>query len=341
MLFWDFKRNLGSVALMLTMARKHGMDAPALLKGSGIALAQLSDPATEILAAQELRVASNLMHRLGSDEANPGIQLGLNYHASTFGIWGYGMLSSATVADAQSLALRFLTLSFVFTLVSFHEDASTASFVYGEPDLNPKLVDFIVQRDLAATGLILQELIGPDFRATRVALRAQRPSKSPMHRLFGADIEYGAAINTLSFDRQLMSRTLPMANPITAAMCEQMAKQLVDQRRKHASTRNVVTQYLRIPGRTLPNLATMAALLHTSTRTLKRRLNEEHTDFSTLLTEARRELAEEMLAEDSLTLHEITERLGYGDLSTFSQAFKRWTGQPPGTWRRSLASKGE
>ena len=39
-------------------------------------------------------------------------------------------------------------------------------------------------------------------------------------------------------------------------------------------------------------------------------------------------------AHQSLT--EVAERLGFSDLSSFSQAFKRWYGVPPGTCRSDL-----
>jgi AraC-like DNA-binding protein len=108
--------------------------------------------------------------------------------------------------------------------------------------------------------------------------------------------------------------------------------------------------------RTQPNLRTMAALVadrlpsllpesatietaaqafHMSGRTLQRRLEQDGTTFSDVLDGVRHELARRWLADPALALGEIAFRLGFSDLATFSRAFKRWTGKPPGMWRRS------
>jgi AraC-like DNA-binding protein len=44
-------------------------------------------------------------------------------------------------------------------------------------------------------------------------------------------------------------------------------------------------------------------------------------------------MAETLLRESGLALGEIAERLGFADLSTFSQAFKRWYGVAPSAFR--------
>jgi AraC-like DNA-binding protein len=87
----------------------------------------------------------------------------------------------------------------------------------------------------------------------------------------------------------------------------------------------------------LPENASMdavAAALHMSARTLQRRLEEEGTRFSEVLDAARERLARRLLGDHALSLAEVGYRLGFADLATFSRAFKRWTGKPPGAWRR-------
>ena len=52
------------------------------------------------------------------------------------------------------------------------------------------------------------------------------------------------------------------------------------------------------------------------------------------LDEVRQALAEELLATGGLTLEEIAERLGYGEVSNFIHAFKRWKGVAPRRFQR-------
>lgn len=83
------------------------------------------------------------------------------------------------------------------------------------------------------------------------------------------------------------------------------------------------------------DVADAARAMHMSPRTLQRRLEQEQTRFSEVLDRARLAQARRLLADASVTLTDVAFRLGFADLATFSRAFKRWTGVPPGQWRRS------
>jgi AraC-like DNA-binding protein len=81
----------------------------------------------------------------------------------------------------------------------------------------------------------------------------------------------------------------------------------------------LVQHYLTSTDTTPPYRCAMARLIHVSTRTLKRRLQDEGTTFRALLAEARSRSrsAIEMLNDERLSLSEIAERLGFSDLSSF------------------------
>jgi AraC-like DNA-binding protein len=79
----------------------------------------------------------------------------------------------------------------------------------------------------------------------------------------------------------------------------------------------------------------VARAMHMSARTLQRRLEQEQTRFTEVLDRARLDLSRRLLGDPTIALTDIAYRLGFADLATFSRAFKRWTGKPPGQWRRS------
>lgn len=82
-----------------------------------------------------------------------------------------------------------------------------------------------------------------------------------------------------------------------------------------------------------PELAKVARDLGMSERTLQRRITEDGTTFRTLLIEARRELAHQLLAGADASLEEAAYMLGYQDVNAFHRAFKDWEGVSPGEWR--------
>ena len=336
MRFWDFKRNPGSVRLMVDFGREHGLSPDQLIHGSGVSLSQLDDPNVELKSGQELQVINNLL-RLLSDRVHLGLQIGLRYRLSTFGIWGYGLLSSATGTDAMAMAMRFQQLTFIFTRITYHEEGETGVLAFAEPDLKESLSEFLVERDMAAGAEVMHEVFGPDFAISGFTLKArnrQVRTQPPVPSIFGSEPRYGAAVNAIRFDRNYLKKSLPQANPITAAMCMQMCTQLMEKRLTYSSFAAVVQQHLISRDGGPPDLVSVAHRMNTSERTLRRRLRSENVSFSELMSKARRGLAETMLSETDKSLVEIAERLGYSDLSTFSQAFRRWTGMPPGLYRK-------
>nr|WP_294971713.1 AraC family transcriptional regulator [uncultured Pseudomonas sp.] len=75
---------------------------------------------------------------------------------------------------------------------------------------------------------------------------------------------------------------------------------------------------------------------HLTERTAARRLLGHGWRYSELLDEQRRYRAMDLLENPALSLAEITDQLGYGDLQSFSRAFTRWYGTSPGAWRNAL-----
>jgi AraC-like DNA-binding protein len=79
-----------------------------------------------------------------------------------------------------------------------------------------------------------------------------------------------------------------------------------------------------------------AAGVGMSSRTLQRRLRDEGTSFRKVHDNARREIASDLLADPSLSISEVADRLGFGDVSAFDTAFKRWAKRTPRAYRRGI-----
>ncbi|HLA32404.1 MAG TPA: helix-turn-helix transcriptional regulator, partial [Pseudomonas sp.] len=82
-----------------------------------------------------------------------------------------------------------------------------------------------------------------------------------------------------------------------------------------------------------PDLASAAAALHTSGRSLRRHLSSMGTSYQQVLDEVRKRLALQYLSTTHLPLYEIAYLLGFNDPSNFRRAFKKWTGKLPSYYR--------
>lgn len=342
MIYWDFLRGRASVRLMVEFGAERGLNAAAILQGSGLSPAHLDDPKGEITASQELLVAGNLIRLLGGAR-QCGLELGLRYRYSTYGIWGFGVISSATLGEAIERALRFLPLTYAFTEITFSRTPTLAVLTFSADALAADLQRFMVERDLAAASLLMAEMVGPQYAPKRVTFAfehcADGGSGTKPVTIYGVAPQYGAEASQLAFDVSLLQRPLAQANPLTVAMCEDMCEQLLDRRRTKLSTAEIVRQYLMLPGGKPPDIVHLARLLNTSERTLKRRLHQEGTSYREILAGARRALAEDLIRTRQLTLTEVADRLGFSELSSFSQSFKRWSGVAPQTFAKAVSAR--
>ena len=88
------------------------------------------------------------------------------------------------------------------------------------------------------------------------------------------------------------------------------------------------------------DLARLAAAFHVSARTLLRRVRSE-TGASPLamLQQARVEAAKVLLESTGASVAQVTERVGYADVATFSQLFRRLVDMSPAAYRRSVRTQ--
>jgi AraC-like DNA-binding protein len=74
-----------------------------------------------------------------------------------------------------------------------------------------------------------------------------------------------------------------------------------------------------------------------SKRTLARKLSDEGLNFTEVLQQLRRDLAVQYLDDPKLHVSKIAWLLGFHEVSSFTHAFKRWTGKTPSQMRAADA----
>jgi AraC-like DNA-binding protein len=84
-------------------------------------------------------------------------------------------------------------------------------------------------------------------------------------------------------------------------------------------------------------LSVVAQLLSRSEDTVRRHLRVEGSQFSEIKESVRRDRAVYHLQCLKTPINQIAYMLGFSEPSAFNRAFKRWTGQTPGDYRRQVA----
>lgn len=87
---------------------------------------------------------------------------------------------------------------------------------------------------------------------------------------------------------------------------------------------------------TFPTVKDAARNFNISIRTLQEYLKKEKTTYNILFNKARMELSIRYLNNPRFTVAEIAYLLHFSEPSAFQNAFKRWTGLPPGQFRKKM-----
>lgn len=85
-----------------------------------------------------------------------------------------------------------------------------------------------------------------------------------------------------------------------------------------------------------PTLLGLAEEMGLSPSSFRRQLEREGCSFQQIKDEVRRAMAFECLRDSDLSVAEIAEQTGFQEPSAFHRAFKKWTGESPGSYRQRL-----
>lgn len=330
---WDGPRLPASALLLTTLGAEHGLPPEICLARTGLTELQLADPRTSVSGDQELRIIRNLI-AVVDDPAPFAVIAGSRYHLTTHGSWGTAIASSATFADAIEVGARYVDLTWAFSKVTTVRAGTSVQFVFGTDRLPADVADFLALREIASLVTLGMEVGLPPTALRRVGFRiAKPPDLGSFREVFGIEPEFGLAMNVVELDAGALNSPLPQADLHARMLAEEQCRELIQRLRKGGGLAGQVRGVLAANPQHMPDIETVAAAMHLSSRTLRRRLDAEHTSFRALVDEVRERVAEDLLRTTELSVEMIAQRLGYGTTPAFTLAFKRWKGLSPRAFR--------
>ncbi len=332
------KRDINSLRIIYHYALEKGISGEALLRGTGVEVCQLEDSESQVDDEQELHVLQNLLDYL-DDPFWIGVELGLRYQLTSYGIVGYALLSSETLRKASVLGVRYLGLTYAFSDIRLNEQDDSFSLDFNTA-IEGRLGLLVLIRDIWAVSVIYKELFDIGQIPFTLHMCIDEPTyKSDMSRTalkagIGGDIVFGTSRNAYIGESYLLDLPLPKANELTARLCEAQCLELLQKKHIIGELSQQVRGVLLRDGLGV-SMEHVADLLARTTRTLHRQLKEEGTTWRQLRDDTRISLAEELLAQP-IQLDEIADRLGYSDATNFSHSFKRCKGCSPRAYRKGI-----
>jgi AraC-like DNA-binding protein len=258
--------------------------------------------------------------------------MGRHYQSNTLSLLALSAASSETLGEAIQRLIRFMPIfSSQVQLYSVEDDQYLT--LYFQPRGNPHPLH--MEAVMSQCNKIWEGLgIGRASLMLESRLTGEHERNRDLcETLLGNRVRLGAKRMSFRLNRSLLRTPLPNADAFLRkrldASLEDMlsdlpnldfAEQVKQRIRVLVSEREVSEELVATP-------------FNMSPRHLRRKLSETRTTYEKLLDEVRMELAIRLIKEGKLNLGRIAFEPGFLDPSSFTRAFRRWTGMSPTSFR--------
>jgi len=310
-----------------------GLDPEPLFSKHGVNAAKLADANARISYLKTDRIMADAAQLSGD------LFFGLNEAKyllpSQMGPLGFAWLASTSLRSAIQRLQRYINVLHERMQLTVTDNMDSVQvFIHTDvPSANA------YQRDvgyLAALNKMCRFVRGNDWNPALVSVAHPAPADtSRFYEMFRCPVEFNAGQNSLNIDKQQADERLIGANKQLAQLNDHIVVRYLASQSRDDIVNRVKSAILERLGQGSVTETAIAESLHMSTRKLHRKLDSKNTNFKKLLLEIRSELANQYINDITLTLTEISFMLGFSEISSFSRAYKRWTGMSPSEARKS------
>lgn len=316
----------------------YGIDPAPFFEAEGIKISLPINPAERVPASKLHNIAGAALKRI--DDPYSGLRYGQNIHPSHLGALGYGWLASGSLHEGFDRLLRYVRIIDPHVSLKLEEESGDLRVTY--------VLDFDIDNpaigadsQMATLVSMSRMIAGSEFNPKAVHFKHEEPADTGEYfAYFKCPLHFSANGNSLVIAAADLDRPLATGNPQLAMINDQVIIQQLAALDKNDIVNRVKAAIINaLPsGNVSDDL--IADQLHMAPRTMQRRLQDEELTFRAVLTEIRQKLAEQYIRDTNLTLTEVSYMLGFSESSSFSRAFKNWTGQSPSEARDASTSTG-
>ena len=330
---------LGTFVLPIAQAmRLHGLDPLEVMADLDIDAAKIANPDWRIPQPQFNRLMERCV-ALSEDEAF-GLLAAEQIQPQTLHGLGLAWLASDTVFEGLCRLVRFAKLVSTTADLRLVEDGDLVHVDFGNRsqlrEVDHAVDDYGVGMIARMCALALGDFLAPQ------KVQLERPEPETPERwesLLASRVDFAAPETRISWYRSDIMEPLVTGDPALARANDEQTQAYLDSFLSRSTSRDVVDKIVEHLPDGPPSQQQIADALHVSNRTLQRKLKEEGTSFMDLLQDTRLQLAQKYLRTPNRSVVETAYLLGFSEPSTFSRAFKGWTGIAPADFRDSASSR--
>jgi len=311
-----------------------GIDPLPVFFEAGIDPKLVNDPLSRIPLTSMYQLWESLQHTTQDNAI--ALKVAKRVTPATFYAVGVSAMASRNVHELVGRIVKYS--QFISDGVSFECNRIDENLYRLKMNLQHNMFHPISNETLFAAFFYVSKLyLNWTLPAVKVSFtHADRGAENEFNGFFNCLVSYGQNENALYFNKADIKR-FPMANPALASANDLIVEQQIarfEDNNKHClitrirdliesnfSTENVTSKWV-------------ADHLHMSERNMQTQLKQQGTSYQKLLDEWRMNKAKEWLL-NKRSVSEIAWELGFNEVSSFSRAFKRWTGYSPSTFLQS------
>lgn len=310
--------------VLLNVLENEGISKAPLLRGAGIKLHNPSGPQAYVSTPQLLDVIRQAI--VASPRRHLGLRFGQAVTIANYGLYGLTILSAPRLRDLFDFVTRHDAASDVIVRFAFSENDAVAMISFhpscdrhSEKDLHV----FLVEYALGATLACGNELLGSAWKISAIEMTAAEPTDSTVYGdTFDCPIEYGRPVDRILFHRDLLDCVPKQGFAPTFALMKGLYEGQLDPAGPSPAIGARLQAMMLEREAGSVSIEQVSGWLGMSSRTLRRRLAMEGTNFRLVVNRVRMEQAAKLLLESDLPIGKIAERLGYSDASNFRHAFR-------------------
>jgi AraC-like DNA-binding protein len=312
-----------------------GHDGLNVAESIGFSPSDFSNPNARFSLDQTTAFWRKAVEVTGDDAL--GIWVSRHVKVTTFQGLGFAVITSNNLLDAFRRMERYSQIVSDSEKAVIEDGEEACDYIL-EPGAevyraSPESLDAILAHIVRFVRATVDRAVTP----LTVDLARPKPKNHEAYtNFFRCDVCFGAERNRLSFSSNLVHRPFQTANPALAEQSEALLQAYMEKLGvavEEDPIRKLIIDHLPSGAPAIGDIARDAGQ---SVRSLQRRLEERGLTFSQLLGDVRQERAERYLQDPDLPITEIAFLLGFQDTSSFSRAFKTWTGVTPKAFRTEL-----
>jgi AraC-like DNA-binding protein len=280
----------------------------------------------------ETRLNHRLMMELlkvsvDAGDVEVGLRAGESFQPGDFGTLEYAARGCPTLGDAIRCFARYVSLLNEAAEITLIDNGGLVIWRHRTTDgvpQSPAANDFV----MASSDAFARNYC--HVYETPVEVRFAHPE--PAHRasyarLFKTTVRFGAPDNAFVLTPEQLEAPLTRSHPTLRSAYERHAEELLLRIRDSSgitvAVRRVLLADLQTGGSTMVATARKLAM---SVATLRRRLEEAGATYASIVDAVRYDLAKKYLTDPGIATNDVAFLLGFHDASSFSKAFRRWTG---------------